>query len=55
MCRMEAAGVNTCAVTQPADPCLYVLIGSQMDVALDADGVCYDDTAFAAFAALPLR
>ena len=42
MRRMEAAGKTTVRL-HTGDPCLYGAIREQMD-ALDADGVCYDDT-----------
>ena len=42
MRRMEAAGKNTVRL-HTGDPCLYGAIREQMD-ALDADGICYDDT-----------
>ncbi len=55
MRRMEAAGKATVRL-HTGDPCLYGAIREQMD-ALDADGICYDDTppVFPAFAALPLH
>lgn len=42
MRRMEAAGKSTVRL-HTGDPCLYGAIREQMD-ALDADGICYDDT-----------
>ena len=42
MRRMEAAGKTTVRL-HTGDPCLYGAIREQMD-ALDADGICYDDT-----------
>ena len=42
MRRMEAAGSTTVRL-HTGDPCLYGAIREQMD-ALDADGICYDDT-----------
>ena len=42
MHRMENAGKTTVRL-HTGDPCLYGAIREQMD-ALDADGICYDDT-----------
>ena len=42
MHRMEADGKTTVRL-HTGDPCLYGAIREQMD-ALDADGICYDDT-----------
>ena len=42
MRQMEAAGRTTVRL-HTGDPCLYGAIREQMD-ALDADGICYDDT-----------
>ena len=42
MRRMEADGKTTVRL-HTGDPCLYGAIREQMD-ALDADGICYDDT-----------